>query len=327
MGLTRIRAQQITDIDYKQAVRLATTGDIVLAGGAPNTVDGVSLQVDNRVLVRAQSNAAQNGIYFVSVLGSGSDGTWLRTNDANQTGEIDPGMVVMVTEGVAYADTPWKLITNGEIIIGVTELTFEQFGGAASGANTNIQFNNNGAFAGSANLTWNGSELYANGSANITGNVTANYFLGNGSQLTGIQAGAVTTFSSIAPVSPAQGDVWIDADTGVQYIYFNDGSSSQWAEMEAATSIAVVTGAAVGGSNTQIQFNNDGNLAGTANLTWNGSELAVTGTANVSGNITTGNILTDGYYYANGAPFAGGGGGGGDVSKARLTGYSLVFGG
>ena len=180
MGLTRIRAQQITDIDYKQAVRVVTTGDVTLSGGAPTVVDGVTLVQDNRILVRAQSNAAENGIYFVSTLGTGSDGTWTRTNDANQTGEIAPGMVVMVTEGTIYADTPWKLITNGNIVIGVTELTFEQFSnGTAAGANTQIQFNNAGDFAGSANLTWNGSELYVNGTANIanlviSGNVTGN---------------------------------------------------------------------------------------------------------------------------------------------------------
>jgi hypothetical protein len=141
MGLTRIRAQQITDIDYKQAVRAATDENITLAGGAPVVVDGVTLQANNRVLVRAQSDAAQNGIYFVSTLGSGSNGTWARTSDANQTGEIDPGMVVMVTEGVAYADTPWKLITNGEITIGVTELTFEQF--ATSGGPAFYAYANN----------------------------------------------------------------------------------------------------------------------------------------------------------------------------------------
>ena len=183
MGLTRIRAQQITDIDYKQAVRVATTGNVTLSGGAPTVVDGVTLALDNRILVRAQSNAAENGIYFVSTLGTGSNGTWTRTNDANQTGEIDPGMVVMVTEGDAYADTPWKLVTNGEIVIGVTELTFEQFSdGTAAGANTQIQFNNAGDFAGSANLTWNGTELYVNGAANVTGNISGNIVIANSIQ-------------------------------------------------------------------------------------------------------------------------------------------------
>ena len=71
-----------------------------------------------------------------------------------------------------------------------------------------------------------------------TGNITGNYFIGNGSLLTGIVSGSITTVSSTAPVSPSQGDIWIDSDTGTQFIYFNDGNSSQWAEMEAAQSFS-----------------------------------------------------------------------------------------
>ena len=113
MGLTRIRATQISDIDYKQAVRVITLTDITLAGGAPAEVDGVSLVAGDRVLVNGQSNAAQNGLYRVLTVGAGSNGTWTRTSDANETGEIQPGMVVMVTQGNQYADTPWKLTLLG----------------------------------------------------------------------------------------------------------------------------------------------------------------------------------------------------------------------
>ena len=83
-----------------------------------------------------------------------------------------------------------------------------------------------------------GGNIVTVGAVSATGNISGDYVLGNGSQLTGIQAGATTTFSSTAPVSPAQGDIWIRSTTGVQYIYFNDGTSSQWADMEAQTSIA-----------------------------------------------------------------------------------------
>ena len=38
MGLTRIRAEQISDIDFKQAVRVVTTADVTLSGSAPNVV-------------------------------------------------------------------------------------------------------------------------------------------------------------------------------------------------------------------------------------------------------------------------------------------------
>ena len=133
MGLTRIRAEQISDIDYKQAVRALQNSNVNLSGGAPSVVDGVNLSVNDRILVIGQDSGAQNGIYRVDVLGSGSNGTWVRTSDSNQTGEIEAGMIIMVTEGTVYKDTQWKLITNDPITIGVTALTFEQNTGFAFG--------------------------------------------------------------------------------------------------------------------------------------------------------------------------------------------------
>jgi len=126
MGLTRPRAYQIFDIDYKQSVRVITLSNITLSGGAPTVVDSVTLSTGDRVLVAGQNTGSQNGLYQVSVLGTGSNGTWIRSVDGNQTGEIDAGMIVMVTEGDVYKDTQWKLTTNDPIVIGVTALTFEQ---------------------------------------------------------------------------------------------------------------------------------------------------------------------------------------------------------
>jgi len=285
MGLTRIRAEQISDIDYKQAVRVITLTNITLSGGAPSVVDGVSLMAGDRILVNGQSNAAQNGLYQVQTLGTGENGTWTRTSDANQDGEIQPGMIVMVTQGNQYADTPWKLITNGEIIIGTTELTFTEnyslaFGnifanGTAvianvvsapitfvAGANVSIIGNNTtktvtisaagGGGGGSGTAIVNGTSNVdiATANANITmsvdgvsnvvvvstdGITVAGNVIGNGI--------AITTVSNTAPVNPEQGDIWINTDNGTQYIYFSAGGNSQWAEMEAATSISIGSGA------------------------------------------------------------------------------------
>lgn len=124
MALTKPRAYQIYDIDYKQAVRVVTLTNIVLSGGAPSTVDGVSLSLNDRVLVTGQNSGAANGIYYVTTVGSGSNGTWSRSIDGDTTGEILSGMVIMVTEGTSYADTQWKLITNNPITLGTTELVF-----------------------------------------------------------------------------------------------------------------------------------------------------------------------------------------------------------
>ena len=112
MGLTRPRAAQIFNIDYKQAVRAVTVSNIAVSGGAPNLVDGVNLSVNDRILVTGQDTHSDNGLYYVRTVGTGSNGTWTRTTDANDTGEVEAGMIVMVTEGTTYADTQWKLTTD-----------------------------------------------------------------------------------------------------------------------------------------------------------------------------------------------------------------------
>jgi hypothetical protein len=192
MGLTRPRAAQIFDIDYKQATRVITVANINLTGGAPAVVDGVSLVLDDRVLVTGQTTASQNGLYDVTVVGVGSDGTWERTSDGNATGEILAGMIVMVTEGVVYHDTQWKLTTDNPIVIGTTALTFElnTSGNSISNGTSNITVLNNA----NVNVTVANVQIaafastgsYVTGLLSVTGNVTGDYIKGNGSQLTGL---------------------------------------------------------------------------------------------------------------------------------------------
>lgn len=160
MGLTRLKAQQISNIDYKQAVRVVTTADVTLSGGAPDTVDGVSLALNDRILVKAQNTASQNGLYYVATLGTGANGTWLRTSDANQNGEIQAGMIVMVTEGNSFKDTQWKLTTNDPIVIGTTPLTFDLnvSTNTISNGNSSISI---GILGGNANVTIGGTSNVA----------------------------------------------------------------------------------------------------------------------------------------------------------------------
>ena len=87
MGLTRLRATNILDSDYKSSCRVTTLTNVTLAGGAPDSVDGQSLAVGNRVLVQGQSLPKENGIYRVTVVGTGSNGTWVRDTDGRAAGE------------------------------------------------------------------------------------------------------------------------------------------------------------------------------------------------------------------------------------------------
>ena len=146
MGLTRPRASQIFDLDYKQATRVITVSNVMLTGGTPSVVDGVSLVSGDRILVTGQTTTSENGLYDVTVVGVGSDGTWERTDDGNATGEILAGMIVMVTEGIAYHDTQWKLTTDNPIVIGTTALVFElnTSGNSVSNGTSNITVLTNG---------------------------------------------------------------------------------------------------------------------------------------------------------------------------------------
>lgn len=113
----------VTGLDFKQSVRVATTANITLSG--TQTIDGVSVVAGNRVLVKDQSTASQNGIYVVAA------GAWSRSTDADNSpaGEVTAGMYCFVEEGTVNADSGWVLTTNDAITLGSTSLAFAQFNG------------------------------------------------------------------------------------------------------------------------------------------------------------------------------------------------------
>ena len=140
--------------DPKGSVKLATTGVLPacvyvngLAGvGATLTssvnqaltttlIDGTStyvLAVGDRLLIKNQATASQNGIYSVTSLGSGSS-TWVltRTSDFDIAAEISGG-AFMFTETGAYPACQWMLTYPGaSVVVGSTALTFTQTNAAS----------------------------------------------------------------------------------------------------------------------------------------------------------------------------------------------------
>lgn len=109
-------------LDVKASVRVATTTNITLSG--TQTIDGVSVIDGDRVLVKNQSAAADNGIYVAAA------GSWSRAADADTSGEVTAGLFTFVEEGAANADSGWVLQTNSPITLGSTALAFVQFSGA-----------------------------------------------------------------------------------------------------------------------------------------------------------------------------------------------------
>ncbi|SFU79684.1 beta strand repeat-containing protein [Pseudoduganella namucuonensis] len=121
----------VTGLDMKESVRAATTGNITLSG--LQTVDGVALAAGDRVLVKQQSTAAQNGIYRAAA------GAWTRATDADSNAKVTSGMYVFVEDGTANASAGWVLATRNPIALGTTALSFVQFNGLGQvGAGTGL---------------------------------------------------------------------------------------------------------------------------------------------------------------------------------------------
>lgn len=97
------------------------------------SIDGITLSIGDRVLVKDQTSATQNGVYTVTDIGSGST-SWVltRAGEFDGSSEILPGAAVFITNGSTYADTGFVLSsdgTNGTITVGTSDIEFVQFSG------------------------------------------------------------------------------------------------------------------------------------------------------------------------------------------------------
>jgi hypothetical protein len=133
--------------DPKDSVVMATTADLAytyangssgvgatLTNGSNGaiTIDGIATATANqRVLVKDQDDAEENGIYYVStVSGSGTALVLTRTTDADTASELSSGSFVFVEQGTTNADAAFVMTQDATITMGTTDLTWTQFSGA-----------------------------------------------------------------------------------------------------------------------------------------------------------------------------------------------------
>ncbi|MDP9507873.1 phage tail protein [Pseudomonas protegens] len=114
--------EALAKLDFKHSAVVATTANIALSG--IQTIDGVLLPADARVLVKNQTQAKDNGLYVVS-----STGVWTRAQDADTSLEVTPGLFVSIEKGTVNGDSVWQLVTDGPIVLGTTPLAFEMASG------------------------------------------------------------------------------------------------------------------------------------------------------------------------------------------------------
>ena len=129
-------------LDVKASVKLASTanvagtynngaGTITAGSNGAISIDGVTPSASDRVLLKNQTDATENGLYLITTVGDGSTAYVLtRTPDADAAAEITGGAFVFVEQGTANADNGYVFTHNGTPTLGTTDITVEQFSGA-----------------------------------------------------------------------------------------------------------------------------------------------------------------------------------------------------
>ena len=112
-------------LDVKDSCVAATTANITISTALNNgdTLDGVSLSTNDRVLVKDQSTASENGIYVVGASPARADDL--------ATGADAAGFFTFVEQGTVNADNGFVCTSNkGSAVVGSNNLTIAQFSGA-----------------------------------------------------------------------------------------------------------------------------------------------------------------------------------------------------
>jgi hypothetical protein len=209
-------------LDVKQSVRVASTANVAISTGleAGDVIDGVTLVAGDRVLLKNQTTASQNGIYVAVASGAAS-----RSSDANgtaDTGELKSGTFAFVEEGTVNFDSGFVVSTDGTIAVGTDAITWTQFSGA-------------GSFDAGDGLSKTGTQV----NVNVTANRTA---------ITADAIDIASTYvgqSSITTLGTITTGVWNGTDVAVA-----DGGTGSSTAAGARTALGIVTSAGTATTST-----------------------------------------------------------------------------
>ena len=122
--------QATKGLDVKLSCRAATTADLDLSTDleAGDVIDGVTLVAGNRVLVKAQTDASQNGIYVASASGAA-----VRADDFDDDAEVTSGAFTFIEEGTICAQCGFVVSSADPITVGTHDINWTQFSGSGAG--------------------------------------------------------------------------------------------------------------------------------------------------------------------------------------------------
>jgi phage-related tail fiber protein len=109
--------EELDKLDFKHSVLVATTAPIKLTG--LQVIDDVAVPANVRVLVKDQRDAKENGLHLTA------EGLWTRTQDADSSLEVTPGLFVHLEQGTKNGDSVWQLVADAPIVLDASDLRFE----------------------------------------------------------------------------------------------------------------------------------------------------------------------------------------------------------
>ena len=259
-------------------------------------VDGYTATLNARILVKNQSTGAQNGVYTVTTLGSGST-NWVltRATDMDDVGnsstQLGPGDYVFVSGGTQNGGSAWVITTPLPITIGTTPITFVQFAGP-------------GTYTAGAGLTLTGTQF----SITSTGVTAATYGSASSVPTIAVDArGQITSASntSIAidaaavtsgSLAVAHGGTGLSAAPANGQLAIGNGTGYSLATLTAGSGIVITNGAgsisiATTGGGTVTSVDASG---GTTGMTFTGGPITGSGTLTLGGTLAIANGGTNG---------------------------------
>ncbi len=261
-------------LDIKGSVRVASTANIAVATALidSSTIDGVVVATGDRVLLKDQSTASENGIYVVVASGAAS-----RSTDADVSAEVTSGMYTFVSAGTASASMGFVLTTADPITLNTTSLVFTQFSGA-------------GQIISGAGLTKTGNTLDAVGTTNRI--VVSADAIDIGTDVVTLTGSQILTNKTISftdntvTATSAQLRAALSDETGTGVAVFG---TSPTIATPVLTGLPTGTGVATANTvSTLVARDASGNFAaGTITAALTGNADTVTTNANLTGPITS----------------------------------------
>lgn len=198
-------------------------------------------------------------------------------------GNVAPSTGAFTVVSVSGNVSAQNFIGNGAALTGITATA------APAGNSGDVQFNNAGTTGGSANFTFDGENVTVAGNISANGNISGDYFIGNGSLLTGIDATGIQNGTSNVRVVDVDGNVAVSINGTSNIALISSTGLVVTGSIEATNGFIGLDATAIANGSANVRTFANANV--TVSAEGNANVLIVTGNGvNLSGNLTvTGN--------------------------------------